>query len=124
MAKADPQAPHLEKGKTWEDEALRFLESQGLILLERNFNCRSGEIDLIMMHKKDLVFVEVRYRSNDIFGGAAQSVGKQKQGKLRLAAQTYLQKNENLTFSGCRFDVLAIDSKQGNIHMDWISDAF
>ena len=124
MAGGDSRKSHLVKGKNFEDQSLKFLEAQGLVLLERNFHCRSGEIDLIMMHKQDLVFVEVRYRGNDMFGGAAQSVGTQKQGKLRLAAQTWLQKNETLAFRGCRFDVLAIDGEQGNTRMDWISDAF
>ncbi|MFX7820786.1 YraN family protein, partial [Acinetobacter baumannii] len=74
-----------------EDAALVYLQQQGLRLLERNWRCKAGEIDLIMQDDATLVFVEVRRRKNDRFGGAAASVTWHKQQKLIRAAQWYLQ---------------------------------
>ena len=115
---------HLRKGKTAESQALTFLESKGLSLIERNFRCRCGEIDLIMLHDQDLVFVEVRYRRKDSFGGAVESIDSRKQRKIRMAAEAYLQQNETLMCKGCRFDVLAIDGEEERSSIQWISDAF
>ncbi|NKB75898.1 MAG: YraN family protein [Gammaproteobacteria bacterium] len=124
ISKSSQEPDHLQKGKAFEGKALDFLESRGLSLVERNFSCRRGEIDLIMFHDQDLVFVEVRYRRNDAFGGAAASIGTKKQRKIRTAAEAYLQKNDSLMFKGCRFDVLAIEGEGEALQINWISDAF
>ena len=74
-----------------EDLACNYLSKQGLILVSRNYYCRLGEIDIIMRDKNYLVFVEVRYRNNSLFGCGAESVTLSKQTKLIKTAQFYLQ---------------------------------
>jgi len=109
------------KGADAEQIAAEYLSQQGLILVERNYRCRFGEIDLIMTEQDALVFVEVKMRSNDAFGGAAASITSAKQAKLLLTARHYLSglKHE----SACRFDVVLITGKQ-NIRIEWIRNAF
>ena len=72
-----------ELGRLIEDRALEMLAAAGLQLLQRNYRCRLGEIDLIMREGRTIVFVEVRHRSCKAFGGAAASVGAGKQRRLR-----------------------------------------
>lgn len=104
-------------GQVGEDQALEYLQQQGLQLLERNFRCKGGEIDLIMQDGKGLVFVEVRLRSEQKFGGAAASIGSAKQKRLIIAAQIYLQRYSMPP--PCRFDVIAFDDKK----MTWLKNA-
>lgn len=104
-------------GQQGEDQALAFLQQQGLVLIERNFRCRGGELDLVMRERETLVFVEVRKRRSRDFGGAAASVTATKQSRLMLAAQIFLQRYAPLP--PCRFDVIAIDGEQ----IDWIKNA-
>lgn len=104
-------------GDAGEDRALQYLQQQGLKLVERNFRCKGGEIDLIMQEQAMLVFVEVRKRANGKFGGAAASITPAKQARLIIAAQTFMQRYR-LT-PACRFDVVAIE---GNT-LDWLINA-
>ncbi len=107
-------------GVATEQRALVFLESQGLTLLETNYRCRYGEIDLIFKDKTVIVFVEVRFRAKQNFGGAAASVSSQKQQKILRSAQTYLQEHGN---QACRFDVIAFEGNSADT-MEWITNAF
>jgi putative endonuclease len=102
-----------------EQLASEFLQRNGLQLIESNFRCRFGEIDLILRDGTTLVFVEVRLRSNQHFGGAAASVTLAKQGRIVRAAQIYLQ--QQLRESACRFDVVLLD---GERRIEWIKNAF
>jgi putative endonuclease len=95
------------QGNAGEDEALAHLQRQGLVLVERNFRCKGGEIDLIMRDGAGLVFVEVRQRAGASFGGAVASVTPAKQRRLIHAAQFYLLHVKPLP--PCRFDLVAID---------------
>ncbi len=104
-------------GQAGEDQALAHLEQNGLILVERNFRCKGGEIDLIMRHRQALVFVEVRKRADRRHGGAAASVTAAKQARLIVAAQVYLQRCK--TPPACRFDVVAIDGTA----LTWLTNA-
>ncbi|NKC00955.1 MAG: YraN family protein [Pseudomonadales bacterium] len=97
-----------------------FLRRHGLRLIEKNFHCRSGEIDIIMVEQRILVFVEVRYRSSKRFGGAAASVGHKKQQRLIKAADTYLLSKPEFTSWPARFDVVAIDHR----NISWLKNAF
>lgn len=112
-----PRTAQQVAGLAGEDQALAYLQQQGLQLLERNFRCKGGEIDLIMQDGKVLVFVEVRVRSDGKFGGAAASVGSAKQKRLIIAAQVYLQRHTMPP--PCRFDVIAFDDKK----MTWLKNA-
>ncbi|GAA4900625.1 YraN family protein [Ferrimonas pelagia] len=107
------------RGLEAEQHACDYLQAQGLRLLERNVQCRFGEIDLIMRHGEQLVFVEVKYRQSRGFGGAAQAVTAAKQHKLRATALWYLQQ-QGWGERPCRFDVLAIDGSE----LNWIQNAF
>jgi len=95
------------QGRLGEDDALAHLVLHGLTLVERNFRCKGGEIDLIMRERDCLVFIEVRQRSSRGHGGAAASITPAKQRRLVIAAQVYLLRLKVLP--PCRFDVVAID---------------
>jgi putative endonuclease len=95
------------RGAAAEDAALAYLARRGLSLVERNFRCRGGELDLVMRDAATLVFVEVRQRSHAGYGGAAASIGAAKRARLVIAAQTYLQRYR--APPACRFDVVAFD---------------
>ena len=105
------------QGQAWEQFALKHLCRQGLQLVERNFSCKCGEIDLIMRDGAALVFVEVRQRQGRAHGGAAASITPAKIRRIVGAAQTYLQRFAQMP--PCRIDVVAIDGEQ----LDWLRDA-
>ena len=110
-----------ECGANYETFARRYLEKAGLIFVAANVVCRQGEIDLIMRDQQTWVFVEVRYRRNALFGGAAASVTHQKQRRLLQTASFWLAgRNASFDTSSCRFDVLAITGSQ----IEWLTDAF
>lgn len=109
------------RGNEFERHAERFLITQGLRLERRNYLCKLGEIDLVMRAGNTLVFVEVRYRRNRQFGGAAASVTQAKQQKLRRTAYHYLQSmGLNEAQQPCRFDLIACEGEQ----LNWIPNAF
>lgn len=110
-------------GAEAEDLAIGHLEKKGLILLTRNYHCRRGEIDLIMQDGNFLVFIEVRYRKNNRYGSAAESVTRQKQQRLLTTAEYYLQNENYNADNACRFDVITLSGQQ-NPQIDWIKDAF
>lgn len=107
-----------------EDAACDYLQSQGLKLLERNFLCKRGEIDLVMRQADTTVFVEVRYRQNNRYGSAAESVDWRKQEKLLATAEHYLQQHPRAARGACRFDVVALTMQNQQTQIDWIVDAF
>jgi len=112
-------------GQLAEDFAQRHLQQHGLRLLCRNWTCRSGELDLVMLDGDTVVFVEVRYRRHAAWGGALESVDLRKQQKLIRAAQLFLQKERRWARSPCRFDVVAIGEAVGNAEKpNWIRNAF
>ncbi|GAB2878323.1 YraN family protein [Microbulbifer echini] len=107
-------------GAQMEEAAAHYLQCAGLSLIERNYRSRHGEIDLIARESDTVVFVEVRFRRNNRFGGAGASVDIRKQQKLLATAQNYLQQHK--LDCPCRFDVLAIEGDAQNIQ--WIKNAF
>jgi putative endonuclease len=111
-------------GARFEDIALAHAQRDGWRLLARNFNCRYGELDLVMRDGEIVVFVEVRYRQSQDFGGALDSVGASKRSRLARAASLYLQANPALTRSPCRFDVVAISGTLENPSIHWQRNAF
>lgn len=114
--------------------ACRYLQAQGLHLLERNYRCKLGEIDLVMRDAGSMVFVEVRYRRNNRFGSGAESVNRHKQAKLIATALHYLQSNKAAAKSPARFDVISVslqgiaehrqDSPGDTAGIQWIKNAF
>lgn len=113
-------------GRRGEDLALRHLESRGLRLLERNYRCRGGEIDLVMLDGADLVLVEVRLRSSADYGGAAASVGPRKQRRFTLAARHLMLSRPEYRGLRARFDVVALDRAESSAEaaVTWLKDAF
>lgn len=109
-------------GRQAEDLACRYLEAQGLRLLERNYRCAAGELDLVMRDGRNLVFVEVRYRRHNRFGTPAESVDRRKQAKLTAAALHYLQAKGSK--QAARFDVIAVSPSGNGFTVQWIPDAF
>jgi putative endonuclease len=101
--------------------AEKFLQRSGLVPLLRNYHCRYGEIDLIMLDGKTFVFVEVRLRSNRSFGGPAASIDTAKQKKILRAAQHYLSTLKQTP--PCRFDAVLFKSVN-ELDIEWIKNAF
>jgi putative endonuclease len=110
------------KGDEAEDEALAFLQTQGLQLLQRNYRTPGrggGEIDLIVRDPHGtLVFVEVRSRRHAGHGGALASIGATKRQRIVYAARCYLSRMKHLP--ACRFDVVVVQSGE----LQWIKAAF
>ncbi|MBL4607723.1 MAG: YraN family protein [Pseudomonadales bacterium] len=124
-------SPSQKTGQHFEKFAEKYLKNNGLKLVARNYNCRFGEIDLIMLDAKTLVFIEVRYRNNPQFGTALDSITPAKQQKVIKSAQHYLQTNNWANKLFCRFDALGIiggDTQQKDRNLsyqvEWVKDAF
>ena len=108
-------------GALAEQLAAQFLQRHGLKLLQQNYRCRFGEIDLILQDGDVLVFAEVRLRSRGDFGGAAASINAAKQGKLVRAAQHYLATLAHIP--PCRFDAVLLQALDGS-DIEWLRGAF
>ena len=111
-------------GMLGEELALEYLQVRGLKLLTRNYRCRMGELDLVMLEGRTLVLVEVRCRTSRDYGGAAASVDWCKQRRLVLAAEHLLMKRAELRRYPARFDVIAIAPGEPETKIDWIRNAF
>jgi putative endonuclease len=107
------------RGRDAEEAAAALLQAHGLALVQRNYRCRFGEIDLIMRDAGALVFVEVRSRSHPDFGGAAASIDTAKQARLIRAARHYLATLDRTP--PCRFDAVVFDARG---QAQWIRSAF
>ncbi len=117
-------------GDNIEDKAVAYLSSIGLKIVAQNYLCKMGEIDIIAREKDTLVFIEVRYRKNNHFGGSAFSVNQSKQKRVVKAAAHYLQSHRLTNKISCRFDVMAIEGKimfeqaLASSQFNWIKGAF
>ena len=109
------------QGALAEQWAARYLQKQGLKLIEQNYRSRFGEIDLIMQDGTTLVFVEVRLRRNGDFGGAAASIDIHKQQRIIRTSQQYLSSLARTP--ACRFDAVLLGDAQGN-DAQWLKNAF
>ncbi len=104
-----------------EQWSARYLQQQGLTLIEQNYRSRFGEIDLVMRDEAVLVFVEVRLRRHSVFGGAAASIDAHKQGRIIRTAQLYLATLKQIPM--CRFDAVLMDDVRGK-NVQWLKNAF
>ena len=105
--------------------ALQFLQQNGLTPVQRNFQCRLGELDLVMRDHDCLVVVEVRYRGSRSLVSAGHSIDRRKQQKLIRTTALYLAWNQRFANCPLRFDVVGIDADAHNkISIEWIRDAF
>ncbi|MDD5393272.1 MAG: YraN family protein [Thiothrix sp.] len=114
-----PKAAHLQRGENTEQLACKHLQANGLKLLHQNYRLRTGEIDLIMRDGAIIVFIEVRYRKTQRYGGALLSIDPRKQARIIRTAQHYLQYRAPDTQA--RFDVIAVEGDDG---IQWIKNAF
>jgi putative endonuclease len=108
------------RGEPAENLAAAFLERRGLAILERNYRCRFGEIDIVARSGALLVFVEVRARRSEAFGGAAGSITAAKRRRLVAAARHYLAARR--ADRACRFDVVLV--RGAGQQVEWLTDAF
>lgn len=111
-------------GQAAEKQAQLYLEKRGLILIQTNYQCYQGEIDLIMRDGNDIVFVEVRSRTRIDYGDALESITPSKMKKIIRAASHFLQKKNWLYSVSSRFDVIAIQYQHGQQQLEWIKNAF
>lgn len=119
------QSPHRQRGERVERRVGDWLTRQGLTPLGSNWQCRLGEVDLIMQHDGTLVFIEVRYRRRNDFGSALASVDRRKQRRIVAAARHWLAHHEQWQHSPCRFDVVALQQgPDGSVAPVWIQNAF
>jgi len=109
-----------QTGTLAENSAAAFLESQGFIILARNFLLRIGELDIVARAGDLLVVAEVRTRASEKFGGAAASVGPGKQRRIAATTSLFLQRRPELQRCCVRFDVIVI--RDGAV--EWIKHAF
>ena len=113
------------KGLHYEDLARDYLIEQGLGLLESNYRCRFGEIDLIMHDRDAICFIEVKFRRSLAFGGAALALPYGKQRRIIKTALFYLAANKPLVRHAPRFDALLIQHQaNGTNEFNWIKNAF
>ncbi len=122
---AKPKGKHRRRGFQAERMACQWLQQQGLVFIDHNWQCRLGEIDLIMRHNDSIVFVEVKYRRSRQYGGALAAVTYRKQRKLMAAAGIWLSRQRRRHDVACRFDVLGMEpAANGGVQYQWIQNAF
>jgi len=110
------------KGRQTELACCRYLQRNGLKLIEQNYRTRNGEIDLVMRDRKTLVFVEVRYRKTSDYGSAVESVNHTKQSRILRTAEHYCQQN-NID-SPVRIDIVGMRSDDNDaFRFEWIKNA-
>ncbi|PCJ21266.1 MAG: YraN family protein [Candidatus Cloacimonadota bacterium] len=112
-----------EFGQWGEDTALQYFIRLGAKLIQKNFQNRGGEIDLIIFYEDNLIFVEVRTRKNEDFMNPIDSIDLKKQKKIKRTAQYYYSykwKQDSI----CRFDVISIIGSKENYKIEHIEDAF
>jgi len=110
-------------GRESEETAARFLKKNGYRILQKNFRCKGGEIDIIAREGDTLVFCEVKARKNKKFGSALEGVTPAKIKKIKKAAEVFMLKN-GLTETDCRFDVVTIDGEGSSRKIEIIPNAF
>lgn len=109
----------MNRGPAAEALAAEFLQARGLAIVERNYRCRGGEIDLIARDGETLIFVEVRMRSGAAFGGAAASITAAKRRRLAFAALHYLARLDREP--PCRFDAVLLAGLDPR-RIEWLVD--
>jgi putative endonuclease len=122
--KPGTQVDRRQRGTQVEAAARRHLQQAGLRAVAANANFRGGELDLVMLDRDTLVFVEVRYRRDARFGGGAASVDGIKRRKLVHAAELFLLAHPRFARAPCRFDVVEAEGDPAEPTLRWMRDAF
>jgi putative endonuclease len=120
--------PKRDLGLQFEEKACAYLMNKGLKLVTQNFSCKTGEIDLIMLDKHIIVFVEVRYRKNIRFMSAAETIHFFKQQKISRTAEFFLayqlERYKLSNYFCTRFDVVTLEGCSTDLKITWIKNAF
>lgn len=111
----------IESGTMAETAAAQHLQQAGIRIIERNYRCKLGEIDIIGFDREVLVFIEVRQRRRGDYGNGLDSVTRGKQRKIIRAARLYLLERKLLDNHPCRFDIVSANFAD---ELEWIKDAF
>jgi putative endonuclease len=119
----EPQREKKELGRKGEEKALRFLKKRGYRIIEQNYVCKMGEMDIIAKEKDTLVFIEVKTRTSMAFGPPQLAVTQFKQRQLSKVALHFL-KEKKLEDINARFDVVAILLPPEREEIELIRDAF
>lgn len=113
----------LSAGQQGEERAVKFLLSQGLAILARNYRSYRGELDIVARDVDTLCFVEVRLRDSGRYGSPLETIGLRKRKNLSIAAMDFLiRRHLAYTKIACRFDVIGIERKKDEIV--WLKNAF
>lgn len=104
-------------GKFGEDRVAEYLQENGYKILDRNFNCKMGEIDIIALDKEEIVFIEIKTRMNNSYGLPSEAVNKQKLKHIYKTAQYYLY-IRNLENENTRIDVIEVYIKNNKIQIN------
>ncbi|WP_413111121.1 YraN family protein [Thaumasiovibrio sp. DFM-14] len=108
-----------QKGQTYEARAEAYLQQHGLIPVQRNFQVRGGEIDLIMREQAKWVFIEVKYRQSETYGSGLDAIDWRKIQRIKRTALYWLHKNKiNSEMVPIRFDVVYITNHQ----IEWLKN--
>ena len=113
----------IRTGKAGEELAAAYLRQAGYEILERNYRCPFGEVDIVACEGGTIVFVEVKCRRSTHFGEPEMAVGWQKQRKISRISLHYLQERNHLSCAA-RFDVVAVKMRGEEVHIELIKDAF
>lgn len=116
-------SPTKSAGDLGEQQALSYLLDRGLTLVARNYHCRYGELDLVLLDQNEVVFVEVKFRKQNSWVHGVDSVDSIKQQKLIRAAEWFLSNEEQFSHYPARFDVVAVTGKS-NPQITWVRNAF
>lgn len=122
-AQKDISRRHLLTGAAGENHAVRYLQSLGYRIIQRNYRTRIGEIDIIAREGEVLVFVEVKTRTGQNFGLPQSAVDARKQFKITRVALTYLSEKKEHEAS-CRFDIVAVQKRGKDFQIELIRNAF
>ena len=120
---ADAQLSSVRRGMLAEEQALQYLLQRGLVMVERNFRCRYGEIDLIMRDNNTIIFVEVRSRKSDAFLDPMESIDYAKRNKLIRASELFMQKLTMANEYDWRFDVITLNGAPPDVRVNWLKAA-
>ncbi|MCP3687638.1 MAG: YraN family protein [Gammaproteobacteria bacterium] len=111
-------------GLHYETQAKAYLQAQGLSCIGQNYHSRFGEIDLIMREQETICFIEVKFRRNQQFGGAAHAIPYHKQQKIIKTAQIFINENRKFKRRAIRFDAVMLQQYGEDTSIDWIPNAF
>ncbi|CAN5634359.1 YraN family protein [soil metagenome] len=114
---------HIELGRAGEDAAAAFYRRRGYRIVDRNYGCCSGEIDLVLSRGRLLVFCEVKTRTSPLWGAPAEAVGPLKQNRIRRSAGTWLAEHRG-SRRELRFDVVSVSVAEGGLEVTHLPGAF